>query len=238
MEITLTESNSLKIISGNYTLITNPVTKNNFNVGLFNNPNINTNNNNGNLIVNSPGEFEIGNFYITSIGYKNNSGSEENTNQESQIIETNEEPIQQSLIDFEEQKTKQTTKDEVTIKNDDQYAIYHLIQVEGIKILSVNDTEIPKNQKNRLSSENPKIILTPYNNINKIGNNEFQKLIDDIDYRVLIISNIQTEYNEEELYENSRITFGIKDKSNLNKLNITPNNLPKEKRIVLLNQSK
>ena len=191
-------------------------------------------NNNGNLIVNSPGEFEIGNFYITSIGYKNNSGSEENTNHESQIIETNEEPIQQSLIDFEEQKTK----DEVTIKNDDQYAIYHLIQVEGIKILSVNDTEIPKNQKNRLSSENPKIILTPYNNINKIGNNEFQKLIDDIDYRVLIISNIQTEYNEEELYENSRITFGIKDKANLNKLNITPNNLPKEKRIVLLNQSK
>ena len=44
--------------------------------------------------------------------------------------------------------------------------------------------------------------------------------------------------NEEELYENSRITFGIKDKINLNKLNITPNNLPKEKRIVLLNQSK
>ena len=132
MEITLTESNSLKIISGNYTLVTNPVTKNNFNVGLFNNPNINTNNNNGNLIVNSPGEFEIGNFYITSIGYKNNSGSEENTNHESQIIETNEEPIQQSLIDFEEQKTKQTTKDEVTIENDDQYAIYHLIQVEGI----------------------------------------------------------------------------------------------------------
>ncbi|GIT12418.1 MAG: hypothetical protein CM1200mP33_6040 [Chloroflexota bacterium] len=78
---------------------------------------------------------------------------------------------------------------------------------KGIKILSVNDAEIPKNQKNRLSSENPKIILTPYNNINKIGNNEFQKLIDDIDYRVLIISNIQTEYNEEELYENSRITF-------------------------------
>ena len=28
------------------------------------------------------------------------------------------------------------------------------------------------------------------------------------------------------------------DKANLNKLNITPNNLPKEKRIVLLNQSK
>ena len=237
MEITLTESNSLKIISGNYTLVTNPVTKNNFNVGLFNNPNIKSNNN-GNLIINSPGEFEIGNFYITSIGYKNNSGSKENTNQESQIIETNEEPIQQSLIDFEEQKTKHTVKDEVTIENDGQYAIYHLIQVEGIKILSVNDTEIPKNQKNRLSSENPKIILTPYSNINKIGNNEFQKLIDDIDYRVLIISNIQTEYNEEELYENSRITFGIKDKANLNKLNITPNNFPKEKRIVLLNQSK
>jgi len=237
MEITLTESNSLKIISGNHTLVTNPITKNNFNVGLFNNPNIKSNNN-GNLIINSPGEFEIGNFYITSIGYKNNFGSEENTNQESQTIDTNEEPIQQSLIDFEEQKTKHTVKDEVTIENDGQYAIYHLIQVEGIKILSVNDTEIPKNQKNRLSSENPKIILTPYSNINKIGNNEFQKLIDDIDYRVLIISNIQTEYNEEELYENSRITFGIKDKANLNKLNITPNNLPKEKRIVLLNQSK
>ena len=239
MEITLTESNSLKIISGNYTLVTNPVTKNNFNVGLFNNPNTKSNNNNGNLIINSPGEFEIGNFYITSIGYKNNSGSEESTNKESKIIDTTEEPIQQSLIDFEEQKIKHTEKDEVVDnENDDQYAIYHLIQVEGIKILSVNDTEIPKNQKNRLSSENPKIILTPYNNINKIGNNEFQKLIDDIDYRVLIISNIQTEYNEEELYENSRITFGIKDKANLNKLNITPNNLPKEKRIVLLNQSK
>ena len=237
MEITLTESNSLKIISGNYTLITNPVTKNNFNVGLFNNPNTKSNNN-GNLIVNSPGEFEIGNFYITSIGYKKNSGSEENTNQEPQAIDTNEEPIQQSLIDFEEQKTKHTAKDEVARENDGPYSIYHLIQVEGIKILSVNDAEIPKNQKNRLSSENPKIILTPYNNINKIGNNEFQKLIDDIDYRVLIISNIQTEYNEEELYENSRITFGIKDKANLNKLNITPNNLPKEKRIVLLNQSK
>ena len=39
MVITLTESNSLKIISGNYTLVTNPMTKNNFNVGLFNNPN-------------------------------------------------------------------------------------------------------------------------------------------------------------------------------------------------------
>ena len=233
MEITLTESNSLKIISGNYTLITNPVTKNNFNVGLFNNPNTQSNNN-GNLIVNSPGEFEIGNFYITSIGYKKNTDSEENTNQESQTIDTNEEPIQHSLIDFEEQKTQHIVSDEI----DSHYSIYHLIQVEGIKILSVNDTEIPKSQKSRLSSENPKIILTPYSNINKIGNNEFQKLIDDIDYRVLIISNIQTEYNEEELYENSRITFGIKDKANLNKLNITPNNLPKEKRIVLLNQSK
>ena len=233
MEITLTESNSLKIISGNFTLVTNPVTKNNFNVGLFNNPNTQSNNN-GNLIVNSPGEFEIGNFYITSIGYKKNTDSEENTNQESQTIDTNEEPIQHSLIDFEEQKTQHIVSDEI----DSHYSIYHLIQVEGIKILSVNDTEIPKSQKSRLSSENPKIILTPYSNINKIGNNEFQKLIDDIDYRVLIISNIQTEYNEEELYGNSRITFGIKDKANLNKLNITPNNLPKEKRIVLLNQSK
>ena len=237
MEITLTESNSLKIISGNYTLVTNPVTKNNYNVGLFNNPTIKSNNN-GPLIINSPGEFEIGNFYITSIGYENNSESENNTTKDSQNNETNGTPIQQSLIDFEEQKTEHILQDEISVENNDNYAIYHLIQVEGIKILSVNETEIPKNQKNRLSSENPKIIMTPYTNINKIGNNEFQKLIDDIDYRVIIISNIQTEYNEEELYENSRITFGIKDKINLNKLNITPNNLPKEKRIVLLNQNK
>ena len=142
------------------------------------------------------------------------------------------------MIDFEEQKTQHILQDEISVENNNNYEIYHLIQVEGIKILSVNETEIPKNQKNRLSSENPKIIMTPYTNINKIGNNGFQKLIDDIDYRVIIISNIQTEYNEEELYENSRITFGIKDKINLNKLNITPNNLPKEKRIVLLNQTK
>jgi len=237
MEITLTESNSLKIISGNYTLITNPVTKNNYNVGLFNNPTVKSNNN-GHLIINSPGEFEIGNFYITSIGYEDNLESENNTTKESQNDETNETPIQQSLIDFEKQKTEHILQNEISPENNDNYAIYHLIQVEGIKILSVNETEIPENQKNRLSSENPKIIMTPYTNINKIGNNGFQKLIDDIDYRVLIISNIQTEYNEEELYENSRITFGIKDKINLNKLNITPNNLPKEKRIVLLNQSK
>ena len=237
MEITLTESNSLKIISGNYTLVTNPVTKNNYNVGLFYNPTIKSNNN-GHLIINSPGEFEIGNFYITSIGYENNSESENNTTKESQNNETNGTPIQQSLIDFEEQKTEHILQNEISVENNDNYAIYHLIQVEGIKILSVNETEIPKNQKNRLSSENPKIIMTPYTNINKIGNNGFQKLIDDIDYRVIIISNIQTEYNEEELYENSRITFGIKDKINLNKLNITPNNLPKEKRIVLLNQNK
>ena len=77
--------------------------------------------------------------------------------------------------------------------------------------------------------------MTPYTNINKIGNNAFQKIIDDIDYRVIIISNIQTEYNEEELYENSRITFGIKDKINLNKLNITPNNLPKENQFIFIN---
>ena len=237
MEITLTESNSLKIISGNYTLVTNPVTTNNYNVGFFNNPTIKSNNN-GHLIINSPGEFEIGNFYITSIGYENNSESENNTTKESQNNETNRTPIQQSLIDFEEQKTQHILQDEISVENNNNYEIYHLIQVEGIKILSVNETEIPKNQKNRLSSENPKIIMTPYTNINKIGNNGFQKLIDDIDYRVIIISNIQTEYNEEELYENSRITFGIKDKINLNKLNITPNNLPKEKRIVLLNQTK
>ena len=237
MEITLTESNSLKIISGNHTLVTNPVTKNNYNVGLFYNPTIKSNNN-GHLIINSPGEFEIGNFYITSIGYENNSESENNTTKDSQNNETNGTPIQQSLIDFEEQKTQHILQDEISVENNNNYEIYHLIQVEGIKILSVNETEIPKNQKNRLSSENPKIIMTPYTNINKIGNNGFQKLIDDIDYRVIIISNIQTEYNEEELYENSRITFGIKDKINLNKLNITPNNLPKEKRIVLLNQTK
>ena len=237
MEITLTESNSLKIISGNYTLVTNPVTTNNYNVGLFNKPTIKSNNN-GHLIINSPGEFEIGNFYITSIGYENNSESENNTTKDSQNNETNGTPIQQSLIDFEEQKTQHILQDEISVENNNNYAIYHLIQVEGIKILSVNETEIPKNQKNRLSSENPKIIMTPYTNINKIGNNGFQKLLDDIDYRVIIISNIQTEYNEEELYENSRITFGIKDKINLNKLNITPNNLPKEKRIVLLNQTK
>ena len=237
MEITLTESNSLKIVSGNYTLVTNPITKNNYNVGLFNNPTIKSNNN-GHLIINSPGEFEIGNFYITSIGYEDNSESENNTTQESQNNETNEIPVQQSLIDFEKQKTQHTLQDEISEENNNNYAIYHLIQVEGIKILSVNETEIPKNQKNRLSSENPKIIMTPYTNIDKIGDNGFQKLIDDIDYRVLIISNIQTEYNEEQLYENSRITFGIKDKAILNKLNITPNNLPKEKRIVLLNKSK
>ena len=237
MEITLTESNSLKIVSGNYTLVTNPVTKNNYNVGLFNNPTIKSNNN-GHLIINSPGEFEIGNFYITSIGYEDHSESENNTTQESENNETDEIPVQQSLIDFEKQKTQHTLQDEISVENNNNYAIYHLIQVEGIKILSVNETQIPKNQKNRLSSENPEIIMTPYTNIDKIGDNGFQKLIDDIDYRILIISNIQTEYNEEQLYENSRITFGIKDKAILNKLNITPNNLPKEKRIVLLNQNK
>ena len=237
MEITLTESNSLKIISGNDTLVTNPVTKNNYNVGLFNDP-IRKSNNNGHLNINSPGEFEIGNFYITSIGYKNDSESGNNTTQASQNTEANGTPVQQSLIDFEEQKTQHNLKDEISEENNNQYAIYHLIQVEGLKILCVNETEIPKNQKNRLSSENPRIIMTPYTNINKIGENGFQKLIDDIDYRILIISNIQSEYNEEELYEHSRITFGIKDKVNLNKLNITPNNLPREKRIVLLNKIK
>ena len=154
MEITLTESNSLRIVSGNYTLVTNPVTKNNYNVGLFNNPTIKSNNN-GHLIINSPGEFEIGNFYITSIGYEDNSESENNTTQESQNNETNEIPVQQSLIDFEKQKTQHTLHDEISVENNNKYAIYHLIQVEGIKILSVNETEIPKNQKNRLKPTNP-----------------------------------------------------------------------------------
>ena len=112
MEITLTESNSLKIISGNYTLVTNPVTKNNYNVGLFNNPTIKSKNN-GHLIINSPGEFEIGNFYITSIGYEGNSESENNTTQQSQNNETNGTPVQQSLIDFEEQKTQYYIKTKV-----------------------------------------------------------------------------------------------------------------------------
>ena len=97
---------------------------------------------------------------------------------------------------------------------------------------------IPGSQKNKLSSENPKIILTPHTNISTVENNNFNKLVTDIDYRVLIISDVQDSYNEDQLYENSRIAFGVKDKSNLNKLNVTLNNLPKEKRIVLLNQSK
>ena len=123
MEITLTESNSLKIISGNYTLVTNPVTKNNYNVGLFNNPTIKSKNN-GHLIINSPGEFEIGNFYITSIGYEGNSESENNTTQESQNNETNGTPVQQSLIDFEEQKTQHTLQDEISVENNN---VRHII---------------------------------------------------------------------------------------------------------------
>ena len=71
-------------------------------------------------------------------------------------------------IDFEKQKPQHTLKDEISVENNNNYAIYHLIQVEGIKILSVNETEIPKNQKNRLSSENPKIIMTPYTWISEI----------------------------------------------------------------------
>ena len=96
----------------------------------------------------------------------------------------------------------------------------------------------PANQKTKLSSENPKVIFTPHGNISTVDNNTFSKLISDIDYRVLVISDLQESYDEAQLYDNSRISFGIKDKSNLNKLNITQNNIPKEKRIVLLNQTK
>ena len=76
MEITLTNSNSLKIISGNCTLITNPSLNDEYNIGLFNDPLSNIQNNN--LNVKTPGEFEIDNFYITSVGYKTSSKNNEN----------------------------------------------------------------------------------------------------------------------------------------------------------------
>ncbi len=224
MEITLTNSNSLKIISGNCTLITNPDSADEYNIGLFNDPMVSIKNNK--LNVNSPG---------TSIGYKLNktNGISENKNNE----ETNEKPVQKSLIDFETEQNQINIVD-----NDDdksgEYGIYYLIQVEGIKILSLGNKTIPANHKNKLSSENPKIILTPHINISTKDGNTFQKLTTDIDYRVIVISDLQESYNEEQVYENSRIAFGVKDKSNLNKLNVTVNNIPKDKRIVLLNKSK
>ena len=137
-----------------------------------------------------------------------------------------------------ENNNQKTAEDQGNTDTTGEYSIYYIIQVEGIKILALGDKVIPGSQKNKLSSENPKIILTPHTNISTVENNNFNKLVTDIDYRVLIISDVQDSYNEDQLYENSRIAFGVKDKSNLNKLNVTLNNLPKEKRIVLLNQSK
>lgn len=234
MEITLTNTNSLKIISGNCTLMTNPLSSEEYNIGLFNDPNANIKNNK--LNVYSPGEFEIDNFYITSVGYKTSKGK--NTSDNSDDI-TDDSPLQPSLMSFQDEGSNSNTDN--SKENSDttgEYSIYYIIQVEGIKILALGDKVVPGSQKNKLGSENPKIILTPHSNISTVENNNFNKLINDIDYRVLIISDIQDSYDEEQLYENSRIAFGVKDKSNLNKLNLTLNNLPKEKRIVLLNQSK
>ena len=236
MEITLTNSNSLKIISGNCTLITNPSLNDEYNIGLFNDPLSNIQNNN--LNVKTPGEFEIDNFYITSVGYKTSSKNNEN---ELSNTESNENsPLQPSLMNFDNE-TSSDHNEKITvqtIESNEQYAIYHIIQVEGIKILALGNQIIPSNHKSKLSSENPKVIFTPHNNISAVDNNTFSKLISDIDYRVLVISDLQESYEEEKLYDNSRISFGIKEKSNLNKLNITQNNMPKEKRIVLLNQTK
>ena len=236
MEITLTNSNSLKIISGNCTLITNPLLDEEYNIGLFNDPLTNIQNNN--LNVKTPGEFEIDNFYITSVGYK--TSSKNNENETSNIDSTENSPLQPSLMNFDSETNSDNNEKTTvqTIESNDQYAIYHIIQVEGIKILALGTQIIPSNQKSKLSSENPKVIFTPHNNISTVDNNTFSKLISDIDYRVLVISDLQESYEEEKLYDNSRISFGIKDKSNLNKLNITQNNMPKEKRIVLLNQTK
>tara|TARA_B100000700_G_C14999511_1_gene835598 strand:- start:1315 stop:2025 length:711 start_codon:yes stop_codon:yes gene_type:complete len=236
MEITLTNSNSLKIISGNCTLITNPSLDEEYNIGLFNDPLSNIQNNN--LNVKTPGEFEIDNFYITSVGYK--TSSKNNENETSNIDSTENSPLQPSLMNFDSETNSDNNEKTTvqTIESNDQYAIYHIIQVEGIKILALGTQIIPSNQKSKLSSENPKVIFTPHNNISTVDNNTFSKLISDIDYRVLVISDLQESYEEEKLYDNSRISFGIKDKSNLNKLNITQNNMPKEKRIVLLNQTK
>ena len=234
MEITLTNSNSLKIISGNCTLITNPSSSEEYNIGLFNDPATNINNNK--LNVHSPGEFEIDNFYITSVGYKT---SKSKNNIVVSDDNKDDSPLQPSLMSFQDENNNQkTAEDQDNTNTSGEYSIYYIIQVEGIKILALGDKVIPGNQKNKLSSENPKIILTPHTNISTVENNNFNKLVNDIDYRVLIISDIQDSYDEDQLYENSRIAFGVKDKSNLNKLNVTLNNLPKEKRIVLLNQSK
>jgi len=234
MEITLTNSNSLKIISGNCTLITNPSSSEEYNIGLFNDPSTNINNNK--LNVYSPGEFEIDNFYITSVGYKT---SKSKNNIVVSDDNKDDSPLQPSLMSFQDENNNQkTAEDQDNTNTSGEYSIYYIIQVEGIKILALGDKVIPGNQKNKLSSENPKIILTPHTNISTVENNNFNKLVNDIDYRVLIISDIQDSYDEDQLYENSRIAFGVKDKSNLNKLNVTLNNLPKEKRIVLLNQSK
>ncbi len=234
MEITLTKSNSLKIISGNCTLITNPSSSEEYNIGLFNDPT--TDINNDKLNVYSPGEFEIDNFYITSVGYKT-SKSKSNTEVSDDIKDNS--PLQPSLMSFKDENSNQSSA-EAKEKTDTtgEYSIYYIIQIEGIKILALGDKVIPGSQKNKLSSENPKIIFKPHTNISTVENNNFNKLVTDIDYRVLVISDIQDSYDEDQLYENSRIAFGIKDKSNLNKLNVTLNNLPKEKRIVLLNQSK
>ena len=235
MEITLKNSNSLKIISGNCTLITNPSLNDEYNIGLFNDPLSNIQNNN--LNVKTPGEFEIDNFYITSVGYKTSSKNNENEIDNKESNENS--PLQPSLMSFDGETSDHNEKAPVkTIESNDQYAIYHIIQVEGIKILALGTQIIPSNQKSKLSSENPKVIFTPHNNISTVDNNTFSKLISDIDYRVLVISDLQESYDEAQLYDNSRISFGIKDKSNLNKLNITQNNIPKEKRIVLLNQTK
>ena len=234
MEITLTNSNSLKIISGNCTLITNPSSSEEYNIGLFNDPATNINNNK--LNVHSPGEFEIDNFYITSVGYK--TSKSKSNSEESDDIKDNS-PLQPSLMSFQNEDNNQNNaEDKGNTDTTGEYSIYYIIQVEGIKILALGDKVIPGSQKNKLSSENPRIILTPHTNISTVENNNFNKLVTDIDYRVLIISDIQDSYDEDQLYENSRIAFGVKDKSNLNKLNVTLNNLPKEKRIVLLNQSK
>ena len=56
------------------------------------------------------------------------------------------------------------------IKPDLVMQIYYIIQVEGIKILALGDKVIPGSQKNKLSSENPKIILTPHSNISTLEN--------------------------------------------------------------------
>ena len=216
-------------------MITNPSSSEEYNIGLFNDPN--TSINNDKLNVYSPGEFEIDNFYITSVGYKT---SKSKNNTDDMTDDTKDDsPLQPSLMNFQDENSNQNN-----VENKDntdttgEYSLYYIIQVEGIKILALGDKVIPGNQKNKLSSENPKIILTPHTNISTVENNNFNKLVTDIDYRVLIISDIQDSYDEDQLYENSRISFGVKDKSNLNKLNVTLNNLPKEKRIVLLNQSK